>query len=277
MFKRVSLRRLIQVFFFVFVGVIAVNHTLAETGGGITWLSSASLHAICPFGGVVTLYQLATLGTFVQKIHISSVILMGLILFLTLLLGPVFCGWVCPLGSIQEWIGKLGKKIFKKRYNKMLPQKVDRVLRWLRYVILARVLYMTAKSGYLVFADVDPYNALYNFWSDETAILSIAVLGVVLLLSLFVERPWCKYACPYGAMLSIGNKVSFFKLRRKTTTCISCKKCDVACPMNIDVSSKTIISDLSCIRCMACTSENACPVPETLIIEPLVYKGGQSS
>jgi len=274
MFKKLKKRHYLQIFFFLFVGLIAVNHTLAESGGGISWLSDASLHAICPFGGVVTLYQLFTLGTFVQKLHISSVILMGLVLLLTLFLGPVFCGWVCPLGSVQEWFGKIGKKIFKKKYNRFIPRKLDRVLRYLRYIILARVLYMTAMSGYLVFADIDPYNALYNFWSSETSRLSIGVLVVVLSLSLFVERPWCKYACPYGALLSIGNKIGFYKIKRAESTCIACKKCDTNCPMNIDVSHKTIVTDLSCIRCMECTSDNSCPVPTTVTIEPLVFQGG---
>ncbi|MBS7527030.1 4Fe-4S binding protein [Fusibacter paucivorans] len=275
MFKHLKKRHLLQLFFFVLIGIIAVNHTLAESGGGITWLSSASLHAICPFGGVVTLYQLVTLGTFVQKIHISSVILMGLVFLLAVLFGPVFCGWVCPLGSIQEWFGKIGKKIFKKRYNQFIPKRVDRVLRWLRYVILARVLYMTAMSGYLVFAEIDPYHALYNFWSSETAILSIIVLLVVLVMSLFVERPWCKYACPYGAVLSITNKISIFKLKRTESNCINCKKCDDVCPMNIEVSGKDVITDLSCIRCMQCTSENSCPVSDTVTIEPVQFQGGR--
>lgn len=69
---KIRLRPVIQLFFFALIALIAVNHTLAEEGGGIPFLSSASLHALCPFGGVVTIYQYATTGTFVQKIHESS-------------------------------------------------------------------------------------------------------------------------------------------------------------------------------------------------------------
>jgi len=268
-------RHVVQIIFFIIVAIIAVNHSLVESGQGISWLSSASLHAICPFGGVVTLYQLFTLGTFVQKIHSSAVILMGIILLMTLLFGPVFCGYICPLGSFQEAIGRLGKRLFKKRYNHFVPQKIDKVLRFLRYIILARVVYITAMSGYLVFADIDPYNALFSFWTSDVSKLSIVVLLAIVVLSLFVERPWCKYACPYGALLGLFNRVSFFKLKRRETSCIQCKKCDDGCPMNIDISSKTTVNDLWCIKCMACTSGANCPVSETVTIEPVIWKGAK--
>ena len=143
--RNIWIRRIIQGFFFVLIALISVNHTLAESGQGIGLLSSASLHALCPFGGVETLYKYITTGTFVQKIHDSSFILMIIGLLTAVLFGPVFCGWVCPLGTIQEWFASIGKKIFKKkRYNHFIPAKIDRVLRYARYLVLAWVIYMTA-------------------------------------------------------------------------------------------------------------------------------------
>ncbi|HSF83467.1 MAG TPA: 4Fe-4S binding protein [Anaerolineales bacterium] len=112
--------------------MIAINHNLVESGQGIPFLSSASLHALCPFGGVVTIYQYHSSGIFVQKIHESAFILMILGFLLAILFGPVFCGWICPLGSIQEWVGGIGRKLVKKRrYNRFIPAKVDRYLRYL--------------------------------------------------------------------------------------------------------------------------------------------------
>ncbi len=262
--RRIWIRSLVQFFFFALIALIAVNHTLAENGKGIDFLSSASLHALCPFGGVVTIYQYATTGTFVKKLHESSFILMTLGFALAILFGPVFCGWVCPFGTFQEWVGKIGKKLFKRRYNHFVPQKLDNLLRYLRYLVLAWVIYMTAASATLIFAEFDPYFALFNFWSGEVAIGGLIVLGVTLLLSLFIERPWCKYACPYGAVLGIFNLFRIFKLRRTPGTCRTCSACDVNCPMNIPVSQKTIIRDHQCISCMECTSEASCPVSGTV-------------
>lgn len=263
--RRIWIRTFVQVFFFALILLISVNHTLAENGGGIPFLSSASLHALCPFGGVVSIYQYATVGTFVQKIHESSFILMILAFLLALLFGPVFCGWVCPFGSIQEWFGKLGRKIFKRRYNHFIPEKIDTVLRYARYLVLAWVLYMTATSAKLIFADIDPYFALFNFWSSEVAIGGLIVLGATLVGSLVVERPWCKYACPYGAVLGVTNLFRVFKIRRVPGTCKLDGACDIACPMNIAVSKKTIIRDHQCISCMECTSEAKCPAAGTVV------------
>lgn len=270
--KSFNWRRVVQIFFFVLIGIIAVNHSLAESGRGIPYLSNASLHAICPFGGVVTLYQLATLGTFVQKIHAASVILMVLVFILAILFGAVFCGWVCPLGSVQEWIGRIGKKVFKSRYNNFIPEKVDRTMCYLRYVVLVLVVYLTAKSGVLIFVEIDPYHALYNFWSSETSVLAIAVLVITLLLSLIVERPWCKYACPFGAILGLSNIFRIFKITRNESTCINCKICNKNCPMNIKVSEKSKVRDHQCISCYICTSEESCPVTDTVGLQAGVEK-----
>ena len=255
----------IQIFFFVLIAVIAVNHSLEEAGsGGLPILSSASLHALCPFGGVVSIYQYAATGTFVKKTHESSFILMWIVFALTLLFGPVFCGWVCPLGSVHEWLGKLGKKILRSKYNYFIPYRLDRILRYLRYLMLGWVVYMTAVTGKLIFADIDPYFALFNFWTGEVATAGLVILGLVLAASLLVERPFCKYACPYGAILGIFNLFRIFKIKRNVPTCTSCKACDKSCPMNIPVSAGTIVRDHQCITCMKCTSEQACPIENTV-------------
>jgi polyferredoxin len=246
------------------VGLIAVNHYLSETGSTIPLLGSSSLHAICPYGGVETIVSLTTLGVYVQKIHASSVVLMGIILFLGVLFGPVVCSYMCPLGSIQEWIGKIGKKIIGKRYNTYIPRKIDRVLRYSRYFVLFFTVYVTTNSLRLLFLNIDPYYALFNFWSDEATIGGIIVLIVLLLMSLFVERPWCKYACPFGALIGLTNFFSIFKIKRNASTCIQCNICNVACPMNIQVSEKSVVRDHQCISCGDCTSEVSCPVEVTV-------------
>lgn len=260
------IRTLVQLFFFTLVGLIAVNHTLAESGQSIPFLASASVHAICPFGGVETFYQLLTTGGYIQKIHSSALVLMGIAFTLTILFGPVICGWVCPLGSIQEWVGRLGKRLLGKRYNQLIPKRIDKILRYLRYVLLALVLYNTAVSGMLLFANADPYYALFHFWTGETAIAALVILGLTLGLSLVVERPWCKYACPYGALLGVFNPIRLFKIKRQPSSCIDCGNCDRACPMNIQVSDQQVIRDHQCISCLQCTSEQRCPVEQTVTL-----------
>lgn len=264
--NKTSVRTILQVFFFILIALIAANHVLEDSGLKIPLISNASLHAVCPFGGVVSLYQFAAVGTFTQKIHQSSFILMILVFILAILFGSVFCGWVCPLGSIQEWVGKLGKRIFKKRYNHFIPQRIDQYLRYLRYIMLIWVIYATAMTGKLAFGNIDPYYALFNFWTGEVAVTGLAVLGITLLASLAVERPWCKYACPYGAILGISNLFSALSIRRKESTCISCGLCADDCPMNIPVHTVSVVRDHRCIGCLECTSEAACPIDNTVML-----------
>lgn len=258
------LRRVIQISLFALIAVIAINNGLEATGQSIPWIGEASLHAVCPFGGVVSVYQVLTDGTFTKKIHESSFILMGLVFVLAVAFGPVFCGWICPMGSIQEWFGRLGRKLFKKRYNTFVPPSVDQWLRYLRYGVLAWVLDMTAVTGKLAFEEYDPYAALFGFWKSEVSLIGIGILLASLVLSLFVERPFCKYACPYGAVLGVTNLFRVFGIRRQAKTCISCKLCDKSCPMNITVSTSTTVRDHQCISCLQCTSEASCPVAKTV-------------
>lgn len=257
-------RPAVQIFFFILVALITLSQALEKTGVTIPLISSASLHAICPFGGVVSIYTWTTAGVFVQKIHESSWILMFAAFFLTVGFGPVICGWVCPLGAFQEWTGKIGRKIFGRRYNNFIPGKLDNYLRYLRYFILAWVLYVTAATTKLFFQDLDPYYALFNFWSEEVALSALVILGITILLSLLVERPWCKYACPYGAVLGVFNLFRIFKIRRAPSSCINCKACDKACPMNINVSAGVAVRNHQCISCLKCTSEHSCPVVNTV-------------
>lgn len=259
------IRKIVQWFFFLLIALIAINHTLVENGGGIAFLSSASLHSVCPFGGVETLYAFVTGGILIQKIHESALVLAALVMILAILFGPVFCGWICPLGTVQEWVGKLGKKLFRRKYNHFIPHKLDQILRYARYGILIWVLYVTARSGTLIFQDYDPYFALFNFWSGEVAWTSLAILGVTLGLSLFIERPWCKYACPYGAVLGITNLFRVFSIKRAESTCKVDGACSIICPMNIPVDTKKVIRDHQCISCLECTSEAICPVADTVV------------
>ncbi len=260
------IRTISQIFFFILVLIIALGKWLSELGIVISLIPDASLHAVCPFGGVVTIYEFVTSGTFIQKIHSSSFVLMGLGFVVALLFGALFCGYICPFGTFQEWIGKLGRKMFPKRFNKFVPEKLDKILRYLRYAVLIIVVYQTATTALLVFQNIDPYYALFNFFTNEVAISAYIVLGAVIIASFFIERPWCKYLCPYGALLGVFNTFRIFKLRRNSSTCISCEKCDTACPMNIEVSRKETIRSHQCISCHRCTSESACPVENTVTI-----------
>ncbi|ACR79128.1 MULTISPECIES: 4Fe-4S binding protein [Kosmotoga] len=252
------LRLWIQIFFVALIVFISVGHYLDEKNI-YTIPGVASIHAICPFGGVVTMYNFVTTGDYVKKLHQSNFIMILALIILLVLTGASFCGWICPLGSVQEWFGKLGRKIFRKHYNKV-PKKLDKVLRFGKYFVLGYIVIQTARTVNLVFADFDPYYNLFNIWTDEIALSGYIVVALTLGLSLLIERPFCRYACPLGAINGLFNSFSLLNIKRYENTCVNCGQCDRACPVGIVVSKTDALRSPSCIRCLKCVE--SCPINE---------------
>lgn len=253
------LRHSVMAFFFLFLLHVAYDHQVK--GGGPR--GTPSVEAYCPFGGLESLYQFLTTGGFVRRIEPSAMILFVALVLLTLVASRGFCGWICPFGSLQEWLGVLGRKIFRKRFNP--TGKVDRALRYLKYVVLAVIMALTWHMGTLVFRDYDPFLAFFHLGKgiDELP-WAYTVLGVVLLGSLYIERFFCKYACPLGAVLGILGKVGLTRVRRDPTDCKSCNLCQKKCHAHIDFLSTTTIRSAECNHCMDCVVD--CPKPNVLSV-----------
>jgi len=249
--------------FFVWATLAGISHFLTERGVSLPF-QTAGIDAICPFGALETLYSYISSGSLIGKIHPSNLV-MGLGLTLaTLAGGAFFCGWICPFGTLQEWAGKLGRRMLGRRYNHVIPPKADHALQYLRYAVALFFLAWTWAASSLVFAQYDPWRAFLSLAGGELAAGGIIALVVSLVGSLFVERFWCRYLCPMGAVTGLVGKLSIFKPRRNAATCISCHACTNACPFNIDVEHVTRVTSAQCNRCLKCV--DACPVKDTLTI-----------
>ena len=139
-------------------------------------------------------------------------------------------------------------------------------------LVLAGILGSWALGWWQTESDKVPQRLEITSETGEVALTAILILIAVTALSLFVERPWCKYFCPYGALLGLFNLIRVFPIRRREETCINCKKCDTACPMNITVSTKDAVRNHQCITCHECLSGLACPVENTVVVA--AGKGG---
>lgn len=255
-----SFRRLVQILFFIFVFTLVLFKFLEDRGVDLPG-AFTDIHGICPFGAVETIGRLILVDKFIPKTYESNIWVFGGVVISTVLFGALFCGWLCPLGSIQDWVGKLGKKLLKKRYNRV-PVKLDKILGNLRYIFLVLIILQTTKHISLVFVNVDPYYALFHFWTGEALPTAIAVLVVVLVSSLFVSRPWCRWLCPMGAVEGLVQLISPWKIRRDISSCIDCGKCSKACWVNIDVAKIEKVVDTRCNRCGECL--DSCPVKGAL-------------
>jgi len=222
--------------------------------------------ALCPFGGIETLWSLVTTAAFVKRVAASSVILLVGIVGIAIVFRRSFCGYLCPLGALQEFFGKIGVAIWGRRRPRV-PDALDRPARWLKYVVLAVFAVWSWRAAELVIRPYDPWVAYMHLTSAEVLTefgVGLAVLGVSLVGSIVYERFFCKYLCPMGAFLAIISPLSVFKVRRDDSTCTDCKACDKACPVNVQVSTVDTVKSPECIDCGECV--NACPVKDTLAV-----------
>ena len=222
------------------------------------------LQGFCPFGAVQTLFRgFFDPSYFVRSGYSNLWVLLG-VLVITMLFGAVFCSTLCPLGSVQEWMGKLGRRLLKKRYNPAVPKRVNTLLQSLRFILLA-LLFLSVAGIFKGNPDsINPSYALSHLWTSVVPISAVLVFVTFLILSLWYERPWCRWFCPYGLILGTLGRLSLFTIHRSTKTCIDCRRCDRACPVRIPISQLNSISNSSCNRCMQCVT--SCPIPKTLSI-----------
>jgi polyferredoxin len=144
-----------------------------------------------------------------------------------------------------------------RRYNRFPSGRLDRLLGYLRYGMLILVVVQTTRAVNLVFSRFDPYYALFHFWMGDVFFSGMVVLAAVLLLSLYVERPWCRWFCPFGALLGLFQRFAPWKVSRDPEACSSCGCCTRVCPMRIPVHRETRVDDTRCNRCGRCI--DACP------------------
>jgi len=249
----------------IFVGLIlysSILHHLATEDG-----TTASIDALCPFGGIETLRQVVVTGQLVPKTHQSNLVLLFALFIGTLLAGGVFCGWICPFGAVQDFLTAVRRKLHLPQIR--VPAKLDGILRYGRFVVLGLILYQTIVAVKLWFADFDPYRTLYGLdWLFEfnPAVEGAAYLItiVVLAASLFIERAWCRYACPLGGAISLIGKFSLLRIRRTDSACKGCSLCERPCPVHLPVATSKVISS-NCIGCMECV--DTCPRHDALSLK----------
>ena len=175
----------------------------------------------------------------------------------------LFCGWMCPFGSLQEAIYKIAEHIGLKRFQTHLPQKWHDRLKWLKYAVFFFLLTVSMFSMGLAekLAEVEPFKTTFLVGVMNRAWPYGLFVAAILGLSIFIERPYCKYICPLGASLAMPSTFRWFGLKRKQD-CNSCKACAVGCGAQaIDAAGR--IDHRECLHCLDCmilyTDVKGCP------------------
>lgn len=207
-----------------------------------------------------------TISEYIQ-FHAVPWLALGLVAGVGVLVGRFFCGWICPMGLLQDLM-----------YLIPAPRlALPRFLRWLKYAFLIAgvglVAYWAGKDVLYFFCAYCPTATLEVIlpdmisrqdWALDTwRLLRFSVLIFVLVIVIFNVRWFCKAMCPVGALVAFLNKFSLFAIRLDPAACIHCGKCDKACPMGVPVedcsrTGRAVNRHTECIECLKC--QQVCPV-----------------
>ena len=240
-----------------------------------------SVEGFLPIGALMSFKLWITTGIF-DRIHPAGLVIFIAAVMMSLLLKKSFCGWICPVGALSDLTWKLGKKISGKNF--ILHKYIDYPLRSVKYLLMMFFIYVIVvkmppseiftflEEDYYMIADV---KMLY-FFTKMTLVTFITLL-LLFTASLFLKNFWCRYLCPYGALLGVLSLWSPLKITRNEDACIHCGRCTKNCPAALPVGEKVRIKSPECTGCLTCVSH--CPAKGALdmsfikgrILNPLVF------
>jgi polyferredoxin len=239
----------VQFYFFVhYFESGATGSHVARPAGVDGWL---------PIAGLMNTRYFVSTGR-IPAIHPAAMVLFVIFIVMSLLLKRAFCSWLCPVGTLSEYLWKAGRKLLGR--NLVLPRLLDIPLRGLKYLLMAFFVFIIGGMSAAALENfmVQPYGLLADVkmlhFFLHMSTTAVVVVGVLVVLSVFIKNFWCRYACPYGAVMSLASLLSPTKIRRDTESCIECGKCAKACPQNLPVNKLVQVRSAECTACMECVS-----------------------
>ena len=263
---QMNLRRWIQTIFFALTILTGVRFYLyAERiySGDLSAARPSGVEGFLPISALMGLKKLALTGQF-DSVHPAGLVILLSAILLSIVFKKSFCSSVCPVGFVSEIVSKTG-------LNLRVPGVLFHILSLTKYLLLLFFAYIILwnmniqsinafmASPYNIAADVK----MLNFFLHPSR-TTLITLGALLVLTLAVTNFWCRFLCPYGALLGLFSALSPFKVRRDPAACTDCRACTAVCPMHINVHKKKTVSSPECFGCHECvthrTQENCLQV-----------------
>jgi polyferredoxin len=239
----------VQFYFFVrYFETASTGPHLARPAGVDGWL---------PIAGLMNLRYLLATGR-IPAIHPAALVLFLTFIVISLFMKRAFCAWLCPVGTLSEYLWKAGRKLLGRNFT--LPRWLDIPLRSIKYLLLAFFVFIIGSMSAAALEDfmLQPYGILADVkmlhFFTHMGTTALIVIAVLMLLSVFIKNFWCRYACPYGAVMSLASLASPFTIRRDTEACVDCGKCAKACPMDLPVDRLIQIRSIECTACLECVA-----------------------
>jgi uncharacterized protein with FMN-binding domain len=211
------------------------------------------------FSELKTVYQMIIQGNFSFLQAIPSLIEFITVMLLTAVMGRWFCGWLCAFGAYNDLVYFISKKVFKTRFR--VDEKVDSILKYAKYVVLVFIAIISWTMGSSILESTSPWDAFGQI-TDISTIFSSLLIGLILLIlitigAVFIERFFCRYLCPLGAVFSIISKIGIVKINKPKADCGKCRACTMNCSMGLNLYKVDGVRGGDCINCLKCTE--VCP------------------
>ena len=237
---------------------MGLSFVRARLNGILLLVKSASLLYLGPMGALGHIGPSVTGGLFGCPFTVPFILcplcpapctfsiirpwLFGFILASGLLFGRIFCGLLCPVGVLSDFLHRIPTK-------KSKPKSVFRRLVFVKYGASILFLYLISEAALVLLGlmPVKGFWSLLTTYRTKLVLLIILTAAVVLVSSVFSYRPWCRYICPVSIIFSASNRFSLLSLERPPETCGECNSCVSGCPMDL-----TDLDSPDCIRCLSC-------------------------
>lgn len=266
------LRRLVQAGFALTCVAIGVQFTLfvraAQNGQLPLPDRPAGVEGFLPISGLMGLRDWWSRGE-LNDIHPAATMIVLIVVAIALLLRKAFCSWICPVGLISEMTAWLGRRLYRRNFRFWKP--ADVVLRSVKFLLLGfflHAIWTMPEIGLRAFLD-SPYNRVADIkmglFFVHIGQVGLTVMILLVVFSTFVNGFWCRYLCPYGALLGIVGWFSPTRVQRDPVSCIDCRKCDAVCMARLPVSRSGNVLSMECTGCFDCVA--ACPVSEALVVK----------
>lgn len=274
-------RRWVQVGFFTVVVAMGVQFTawaFAHMRGAEPVVSRpAGVEGFLPISALMSL-RLWVVGEGIHPVHPAGLAILVAVLVMSVVVAKSFCSLVCPVGALSEWLGRTGRRLLGRTWE--FPRWLDIPLRSLKYLLLTffawAVLAAMEVAALKAFLDA-PYNRVADakmlmFFAVPSR-TTIAVVGVLVVGSVLVRDLWCRYLCPYGALVGILGRLAPLKIARNPDTCTDCRACTRVCPARLPVHGLGRVASFECTSCQDCVA--ACPVSGCLSVQPPRWTPGR--
>ncbi|MCM2358626.1 MAG: 4Fe-4S binding protein [Geobacteraceae bacterium] len=247
-------------FFQLYLGIQFYRFVLYFRSGGTTSFVPRpdGIEGFLPISALLSLKDWLVSGA-INPIHPAGLVIFLSVCAVSLLLKRSFCSWICPVGTVSELLWKSGFAMFRR--NLRPPRWLDIPLRGIKYLLLAfflwSILWAMPPQGVSAFIHSD-YNKvadvrLLDFFLHPSG-LSLGIILFLVVLALPLRNPFCRFLCPYGALVGLLSMLSPVKVTRDKKTCVSCGVCTQVCPSYIPVMQKERVMSEECIGCWRCVS-----------------------